>query len=118
MDYYLPEAFETAEQWSPENEPEISWSDFDSVVPYPPGPHELQIKPRQPESFAGLAVLVAEEFSTTFCERPFSEIMIRDQEEVLPCPWHGKRTRAPERGPDSFGDFPGVKSSLPFDAIC
>jgi MoaA/NifB/PqqE/SkfB family radical SAM enzyme len=43
-----------------------------------------------PENFASLLVTVAEEFSTTFCERPFSEIMIRDQEEVLPCPWHGK----------------------------
>jgi MoaA/NifB/PqqE/SkfB family radical SAM enzyme len=33
---------------------------------------------------------VAEEFSTTFCNRPFSEIMVRDQNEVLPCPWHEK----------------------------
>jgi MoaA/NifB/PqqE/SkfB family radical SAM enzyme len=90
MDYYLPEAFETAERWSPENEPEISWSDFDSVAPDPAGPQELHIKTRLPESFAGLVGTVAEEFSTTFCERPFSEIMIRDQEEVLPCPWHGK----------------------------
>ena len=90
MNYYLPDAFETTEQWSPENEPEVSWSDFDAVVPDPPGPQELQIKPRLPGTLAGLAGSVAEEFSTTFCERPFSEIMIRDQEEVLPCPWHGK----------------------------
>jgi MoaA/NifB/PqqE/SkfB family radical SAM enzyme len=33
---------------------------------------------------------VAEEFSTTFCNRPFSEIMVRDQNEVLPCPFHEK----------------------------
>ena len=33
---------------------------------------------------------VAEEFATTFCNRPFSEIMVRDQNEVLPCPFHEK----------------------------
>ena len=31
-----------------------------------------------------------EEFSGLFCERPFSEVMIRNQDEVLPCPYHGK----------------------------
>jgi MoaA/NifB/PqqE/SkfB family radical SAM enzyme len=90
MDYLLPAPFDTAEQWLPENEPKISWSDFDSVVPDPPGPEEIQSKTRLPRASADLAGTVAEEFSTTFCNRPFSEIMIRDQEEVLPCPWHGK----------------------------
>jgi MoaA/NifB/PqqE/SkfB family radical SAM enzyme len=90
VNYYLPEAFDTAEFWSPENEPEVSWSDFEAVAPDPSGPEGLHFTPRLPGAFAGLAGTVAEEFSTTFCERPFSEIMIRDQEEVLPCPWHGK----------------------------
>ena len=90
MDYYLPEAFDTADRWLPENEPEVSLSDFDSVVPDPSGPQELNIKTRLPGALARLAGSVAEEFSTTFCNRPFSEIMIRDQDGVLPCPWHGK----------------------------
>ena len=30
----------------------------------------------------------AEEFSGLFCERPFTELMIRNQDEILPCPWH------------------------------
>lgn len=90
MHYYLPDMFDTAERWLPENEPEVSFSYFDAVAPDPSGPQELRMKTRLPGAFAGLAGSVAEEFSTTFCERPFSEIMIRDQEEVLPCPWHGK----------------------------
>jgi molybdenum cofactor biosynthesis enzyme MoaA len=90
VNYYLPEAFDTAEQWLPENEPEVSFSDFNAVVPDAPGPGGMQIKMRSPGALADLAGTVAEEFSTTFCERPFSEIMIRDQDEVLPCPWHGK----------------------------
>lgn len=30
----------------------------------------------------------AEEFSGLFCERPFTEVMIRNQDEILPCAWH------------------------------
>lgn len=37
--------------------------------------------------FAGCA---ADEFSTTFCNWPFSELMVRDQDEVLPCPWYAR----------------------------
>ncbi len=29
-------------------------------------------------------------FGKTYCERPFSEVFIRNQKEVLPCAWHGK----------------------------
>ena len=29
-------------------------------------------------------------FADVYCERPFTEVMIRDQREVLPCPWHQK----------------------------
>ena len=90
MNYCLPAVFDTAEEWLPENEPEVTLSDFDSVVPDPSGPQGLQVKTCSPGAFASLAGSVAEEFSTTFCNRPFSEIMIRDQDEVLPCPWHGK----------------------------
>jgi MoaA/NifB/PqqE/SkfB family radical SAM enzyme len=32
----------------------------------------------------------AEEFSGLFCERPFTEIMVRNQDEILPCAWHRK----------------------------
>ena len=90
MNYYLPAAFDTVEQWLPRTELEVSFSDFDSVAPDSPGPQGVQIKAQRPGAFASLADSVAEEFSTTFCNRPFSEIMIRDQDEVLPCPWHGK----------------------------
>lgn len=29
-------------------------------------------------------------FGTAYCERPFTEILIRNQREVLPCAWHKK----------------------------
>ncbi|MEP6708569.1 MAG: radical SAM protein [Verrucomicrobiota bacterium] len=92
VNYYLPLPFETAEQWEPFSEPEIALPDFRRVTPDPAGSHQPRFVPArvaqaQSASWEGSA---AEEFSTTFCARPFSEIMVRDQEEVLPCPWHRK----------------------------
>ena len=88
MSYYLPAAFDTAEQWEPVNEPVVRFSDFDSVVPDPPGPQGPHMKAPPLAAPGDSAGSVAEEFSPTFCNRPFSEIMIRDQDEVLPCPFH------------------------------
>ncbi len=88
VSYYLPGAFETSEQWQPENEPEVSFRDFDSVVADAPGPEGLHFKAARLKMPGDSAGSVAEEFSPTFCNRPFSEIMIRDQDEVLPCPFH------------------------------
>ena len=34
--------------------------------------------------------LPQEFFANSYCARPFREIVIRDQKEVLPCPWHGR----------------------------
>jgi MoaA/NifB/PqqE/SkfB family radical SAM enzyme len=88
VNYYLPAAFETTEQWRPENEPEVSFNDFDSVVADAPAPQGPQMKAARLVAPGDSAGSVAEEFSPTFCNRPFSEIMIRDQDEVLPCPFH------------------------------
>lgn len=87
LNYFLPDAFENAEPWQPEAEMPIDFRDFESVQPDAPTGRELTIK--QP-GFAPDTDSVATEYSTRFCNRPFSEIMIRDQEEVLPCPWHEK----------------------------
>lgn len=90
VDYFLPAPFETDEQWFPQDEPEISFNDFNSVVPDRGPELETKIKIPPRRIGGGLEGSVADEFSTTFCNRPFSEIMVRDQEEVLPCPWHRK----------------------------
>ncbi len=34
--------------------------------------------------------LPQEFFADSYCERPFTEIVIRNQKEAVPCPWHGK----------------------------
>lgn len=88
IEYYLPPPLATADRWQPGDEPAVDLREFESVAADPAGAvlpigASTQKRPRVEGS-------VAEEFSTTFCNRPFSEIMIRDQDEVLPCPWHGK----------------------------
>jgi MoaA/NifB/PqqE/SkfB family radical SAM enzyme len=88
---YLPPPFEDAGEWfPPAGDPVVDWSEFERVEP--DGPNEaLPLVPaRVAEPSIAWEGSVAEEFSTTFCNRPFSEIMIRDQNEVLPCPWHEK----------------------------
>jgi len=88
----LPPSFETIGRWSPVNEPQVDMSDFERVVTQEPstgsaGSATNGVKTQPAFIWEGT---VTEEFLPTFCHRPFSEIMIRDQDEVLPCPWHGK----------------------------
>lgn len=88
---YMTPPLEAGGGWTPSaDEPVVDWSDFDRTQPDPPNELPPKISRRigsDPNRWEGS---VAEEFSTTFCNRPFSEIMVRDQEEVLPCSWHEK----------------------------
>ncbi len=89
MPIYLPPAFADAPPWDDAAQmPPVRWEDFERVEADPAG-DVVPIPPcsRDHSSWEGT---VAEEFATTFCNRPFSEIMVRDQNEVLPCPWHEK----------------------------
>jgi MoaA/NifB/PqqE/SkfB family radical SAM enzyme len=90
MPVYLPPAFSTTFEWvPPADEPSVDWKDFERVCSIADGESDRVTLPgdRTSPPWEGS---VAEEFSTTFCNRPFSEIMVRDQNEVLPCPWHEK----------------------------
>jgi MoaA/NifB/PqqE/SkfB family radical SAM enzyme len=87
MPIYLPPAFAEGPAWDGAAEQlPVRWEDFERAAPDPAG----DSIPTPPRSRGGSSWegTVAEEFATTFCNRPFSEIMVRDQNEVLPCPWH------------------------------
>jgi len=88
---YLPPPFAGAEPWSPRaGRVDIDLSDFEGVRPDPSGDSFPFVPCDLDDQLSSWEGSVAEEFSTTFCSRPFSEITVRDQEEVLPCPWHAK----------------------------
>lgn len=91
LDYYLPLAFDTTEKWKPTEEIALSLADFHQVTADPAGDNWPQVSRSATASDAADGgASTAEEFAGTFCPRPFSEIMVRDQEEVLPCAWHAK----------------------------
>ncbi len=87
---YIPPALETSEEWEPGPEiPPVTLSDFFSVLPDAAG--ERPPVPRIfPPGFRSrnTSGSPSEIFSSTFCERPFSEIMLTDQDGVRPCAWH------------------------------
>ncbi|CAN5608640.1 hypothetical protein BH18VER2_BH18VER2_02200 [soil metagenome] len=86
---YLPPAFADAPPWDDAAQmPPVRWEDFARVEPDPAG--DILPNPPRSHEHSSWEGTVAEEFATTFCNRPFSEIMVRDQNEVLPCPWHEK----------------------------
>jgi MoaA/NifB/PqqE/SkfB family radical SAM enzyme len=88
---YLPPPFEEAGRWTPPHDRQVvDWSDFERVLPDAADDALPVVPPAIDDPSTAWEGSVAEEFSTTFCNRPFSEIMVRDQNEVLPCPWHEK----------------------------
>ena len=88
--FFLPSAYDTSEKWIPTADiPDVDLSDFERVKPDEsdgkvPIPKDLP-EGFEPRSIQGTAT---ELFSGTCCYRPFSEIMIVDQEFVKPCPWY------------------------------
>ncbi len=89
IDIVIPPPYETSEEFSPSDVPPVDLGDFEKVEPSPavgrmPVPRRFPkgFKPRHTRGTA------AERFAETYCERPFSEMTILDQELVKPCPWH------------------------------
>jgi len=88
---YIPPPFEVAPPWNPTgDQPLVDWRDFERLQSDPPDESLPLILSERAVAAPAWEGSVAEEFSTTFCNRPFSEIMVRDQNEVLPCPFHEK----------------------------
>lgn len=90
LKYFLPSAFKTDERWTPSKKVNVDLAEFRRGTADPAGTHlpkmtRVATGGSEPSGFSAAA-----EFGVTFCARPFSEIVIRDQEEVLPCPWHGR----------------------------
>ncbi|MCP4663390.1 MAG: radical SAM protein [bacterium] len=89
VDIVIPPPYETTERFSPTGVPHVDLGDFEKVDPSPvvgktPVPREFPkgFKTRHTRGTA------AERFAETYCERPFSEMTILDQDLVKPCPWH------------------------------
>lgn len=104
---YLPPAFLDAPQWSPgADEPVATLGDVEAAladVPLDPPIATLTVTPPK----ASTPERIETVFEHTFCTRPFSEIVIRNQNEVMPCPWHrthlGTLSESPRLSDHFFG---------------
>ncbi|MDH3788810.1 MAG: radical SAM protein [Xanthomonadales bacterium] len=88
----IPDVFPSVEA----NVPDIPGIEVD-LAPYyaikpDPETETLQVTENSDEnSRPRIPPVRAEEFyADAYCQRPFTEVMIRNQREVLPCPWHQK----------------------------
>lgn len=88
MDVRLPELYTTEELYTPETIQEVNLEEFESVMPdeqnleiISPSENHL-FKNENAETFSFLA--------GASCLRPFNEIMIVDQEKILPCPFYNE----------------------------
>jgi MoaA/NifB/PqqE/SkfB family radical SAM enzyme len=66
-------------------------------------------QPTRASAFDPNAPSLSNTFTKTFCPRPFSEVMIRNQDEVLPCPWHTEVMGRLSEGKDLLQIFQGAK---------
>jgi len=81
----LPEPYDTTGTWATEGVPEVGLTDFNSVQPDP-----------QTQEIAVVSEIIHNNgkdtdfafLSNASCLRPFNEIMIIDQEKILPCSWY------------------------------
>jgi len=82
----LPSAFNTSESFDPTGLPEVDLGEFEAVSP-DRAQGDLPV-PRKTPKITSLRGTSADTFSETFCEMPFSEIMIAGQDRVQPCPFY------------------------------
>ena len=92
VEIYIPDTFATEGIWLPASDiPQVDLHDFQRVEPDHASSH-LPVPRSFPDTFvSGQGLDPSREFfGASYCHRPFSEIMLRNQSEVLPCPWHQK----------------------------
>ncbi len=85
----LPPPFACDERWIPGKDiPLVDLSDFMQVKAVPIEDNIPAPKTFPPEfGIENSHEIIYKEFPNIFCHRPFTDIQIRDFEEILPCPW-------------------------------
>ena len=87
----IPPAFETTEEWHPCDVNRVDLSDFKQVLPDSLGKTIVNWSSPSSERYLDHRLMrqpTEDLFSLAYCDRPFSEIMIIDQEIVKPCAWY------------------------------
>jgi MoaA/NifB/PqqE/SkfB family radical SAM enzyme len=89
MEIYLPPPFDTAARYNPAADPRADLTEFNEVLRglgEDPLADVTVLHPAEPAIPPAV-----HESAHLFCDRPFSEVMIREQQDVYPCPWHKEK---------------------------
>jgi MoaA/NifB/PqqE/SkfB family radical SAM enzyme len=89
IEIYIPPPFDTAARHNPAADPVARLDEFHDLMRALGEDPLSDLEPAaKPESAVQQPVHEAAHF---FCDRPFSEVMIREQKDVYPCPWHKEK---------------------------
>jgi len=89
MEVCIPPAFNSGLRHNPLADPKCTLEEFDAVLTaLGEEPGRDPEAPRRPEAKVSERIFEAAHF---YCDRPFSEVMIRNQKDVYPCPWHKEK---------------------------
>lgn len=108
ISFYLPPALPTTDTWTPgPDEPAADLADFEAALAaFTPDDAAPALAPRSTPPPA--PETLAEVFGHTYCLRPFSEVVIRQQDDVMPCPWHrtalGQLSATPQLSAHFWGE--------------
>lgn len=88
IDVFLPPPFASEGRHDPSGDPVCTLDEFHEVLrALGEEPHETLPAAHAPEEESSGPIPESAHF---FCDRPFTEVMIRDQ-NVYPCPWHREK---------------------------
>ncbi len=89
VDVTIPPPYETPERFDATGEPVADLAEFDAVAS-DQALGEVPVPRRFPRGFKSRHArgTAAEHFAGTYCPRPFSEVMVAEQDLVRPCPWY------------------------------
>jgi len=89
MELYIPPPFDTAARHNPAADPVANLDEFHALLRELGEDPAGAAAPAQPAVAAGRDPV--HESAHFFCDRPFSETMIHEQQHVYPCPWHREK---------------------------
>ncbi len=90
LEIYLPDAFETSGVHDSAGDRRAGLDEFDAVMQElgETSRGETAARERRPAPESDAIIPDAAHY---FCERPFQEVMIYNQRDVFPCPWHREK---------------------------
>ncbi|TVR49823.1 MAG: radical SAM protein [Puniceicoccaceae bacterium] len=88
LEAYLPPPLPGGADHDPATDPAVTLDDFHAAAAALGPVGDPPVGSAFPAPARDVTETPFTEFNGLFCDRPFNEVMIRNQEEILPCAWH------------------------------